>query len=88
MIVKLPPRSEEAFRFFRQELADIMTSLKARRPLSLVMAAKMIEDVVELIPDLESEIMQDMAELHELAARWELDDVVLLVEQHAKGGAR
>lgn len=81
MIQSLPPRSRRAFVEYRRLFLDLMRMVRSKRPVSMAMVYHEVREMFDMLHDVETDVNADMAELAELAARWDLDDVVELAPQ-------
>lgn len=87
MIRTLPERTRKALASVRQDLQDLVNSAKMPRPLSNKTVLEWVQDIIELWPDLEEDILTDLDEAHESGEVWHPDDQVVLADLD-EGGYR
>lgn len=80
MMRTLPKQSADSVNCLRGSLQDLLRLVSAGRPLSLAIVRAHLEDIISDLPDLEHDLLCDFQTLEELAARWDLDDNVVLTE--------
>jgi hypothetical protein len=80
MIATLPERSRKSLAAVKQDLADLRDALVPDRPLSMRSIRDALDDVLELWPDLEEDLLADLAQAHEDGEVWHPDDLVVLTQ--------